>query len=59
MLDDDPGPYPRRPASKIALIVVSLVVFFALCFAACAIADDILGPMACGITHIDTQDECP
>jgi hypothetical protein len=56
--DDDPGPIPRRPASKIVFIVVSLMVFFALCLASCWLADDIVGRMTCGISSTDDV-ECP
>lgn len=46
---DEIGPLPRKASSKVALIVGSLVLTFALCVGACWVAGSIANDALCGL----------
>jgi len=58
MHDEGPDLVPRRPATKIAYIVVSLGLVIGLCALACWIGVDMVEQVACRFANIDTQDRC-
>jgi hypothetical protein len=59
-MHDQDGPIlPRRTASKIAYIVISLGLVIGLCVAGCWLAIDFMNSLACGFVHIDNADACP
>jgi len=59
MPNDDLNLVPRRPVSKLVLIVVVLGLYIGLCVATCWMTGPGLEDFACRIVNIDTQEQCP